>query len=242
MPPTLSEMRDPSIKSLALQSVAVVASILVAFALDAWWGQLAANDALRDELTNVRLELEANRPQFEFRKAQHEKAQAMIAEVLRLFEDADSQMAVSVADTLLVAAFIFVPTSDPSTGALDALISGGQLAQLSGADLKRDLAGLRNAIDDLREGELAARSIAYDRVLPLFEEQAGLEPLLAQLGAPSPGSVSVPIRLPRDKVRAARNYLSLRSGWIRDSERKIESLLSRIEAATEALDLELGTL
>ncbi len=239
-------MRSRSVRSLAIESLAVIASILIAFGLDAWWGSRSALDELRAELLNVARELSANRGEFEDRRDQHRRAQAGIDQLLAALAASNGASRVAVSDSVLMQAFIFVPTSDPSTGALDALIASGGLGALSNADLKRDLAGLRNSYDDLHEVEMMARSLAYDRVLPLIEDDAALEGLLYRLIPPgngssiAEGSGPVEVHVPLAVRSSVRNYLSLRSGWVRDAEVKINRLVEELDRAMRSLEAELG--
>jgi len=239
-------MQSRSWRSLIAESLAVIASILIAFGLDAWWARQGAQDELRAELLNVRQELTANHEEFETRREQHRRAQASIGRFLRILEASPGAPRVVVSDSVLMEAFVFVPTSDPSTGALDALISSGGLADLANADLKRDLAGLRDSYGDLREVEMMARSLAYDRVLPLLANDSAIEPLLLRLIPPgnssqiSEGGEPVEVDVPMAVRSSVRNYLSLRSGWVRDAEIKIDRLLAQLEDASGSLAAELG--
>ena len=239
-------MQSRSWRSLVAESLAVIASILIAFGLDAWWDRRGAEDELRAELLNVREELASNRAEFESRREQHRRAQGSIDRLLRTLDASPRGARVIVPDTVLMEAFVFVPSSDPSTGALDALISSGGLANLASADLKRDLAGLRDSYGDLREAELVARSLAYDRVLPLLATDSAIEPLLLRLIPPgnssqiSEGGDLVDLDVPMAVRSSVRNYLSLRSGWVRDAEIKIDRLLAQLEGASGSLAAELG--
>jgi hypothetical protein len=239
-------MQSRSWRSLVAESVAVIASILIAFGLDAWWDRQGAEGELRAELVNVSQELTANRGEFESRREQHRRAQESIETLLTILGTAPGAARVVVSDSVLMEAFVFVPTSDPSTGALDALISSGGLANLASADLKRDLAGLRDSYSDLREVEMMARSLAYDRILPLLANDSALEPLLLRLLPPgtaasiSEGGDLVEVDVPLAVRSSVRNYLSLRSGWVRDAEIKIDRLLTQLDEASESLAAELG--
>jgi len=195
---------------------------------------------------NVAQELTTNREEFETRREQHRRAQASIERLLGALDASPGAARVVVSDSVVMEALVFVPTSDPSTGALDALISSGGLADLANADLKRDLAGLRDSYGDLREGELMARSLAYDRILPLLANNSTLEPLLLRLLPPgtlasiSEGGQSVEVEVPLAERSRVRNYLSLRSGWVRDAEVKIGRLLTQLDDALRSLEAELG--
>ena len=58
--------RDRWVAGLALEGLVVVASILVAFLLDAWWDGRELRNQLNDELASVGREIDENRGLVEF--------------------------------------------------------------------------------------------------------------------------------------------------------------------------------
>jgi hypothetical protein len=98
-----------------------------------------------------------------------------IGQILLLISQRDDAGTVEVNDTLLFRALVTSPTTDPSTGALDALISSGRIALLTDVELRRFLAGFRTRVEDVREDELGARSVAHEKLFPLFTTVSACE-------------------------------------------------------------------
>ena len=182
-------MKVGQAKRLAWEGLVVVASILVAFALDAWWDARGASADLRRELISVQSELAANRTAIAERVRDHRLAMSSIEEVIRLVEQGSANSTIS--DSLLYRAFVHSPTSDPSTGGLDALISSGRLALLQDASLKSFLAGFRNRVEDVREDELGSRHVGHNVILPLIRSEPGIAEVLSH-SVRIPGAVTAP--------------------------------------------------
>lgn len=83
--------------------------------------------------------------------------------------DADARHQ-TVPDTLawLVSA---VPTLNASLGAVDALIASGRLALIEAPGVRASLSGIRGAIGDAAEGQVQARSLYFDQLVPLTRDR-----------------------------------------------------------------------
>ena len=167
-------MERPKAGRLFWEALVVVGSILTAFALDAWWDAQAARSDLRRELESVAQELDGNRAALAERLDGHEDLVRSIEEMLRQIGARGSRSEVEFADSIMYRAFVTSPTTDPSTGGLDALIASGRIALLRDPELRRFLAGFRNVVEDMREDELGARAVAHEKIFPLFDGTAAV--------------------------------------------------------------------
>lgn len=151
---------------LALEGILIVASILVAFLLDAWWEEREAQNRLDQELTSVAREVAENRDLVEYEVETLERIKAGSEAILALFEGASTPQSVAVPDTLMFCVTYWSPTLDLSFGALDALISSGRLAQIRDPELRLMLAGLKDLVEDAVGDELLAQDILMEQVYP----------------------------------------------------------------------------
>ena len=153
---------------LALEGLVILASILVALFLEGWRDdrELARDVAL--ELVSVGLELERNRDIVLAELSAIDRIVTATDDLLvALGEDPDRDF-VQVADSLAWLAATWVPTLDPSLGAVDALISSGRLAQVGNPELRLGLAGLRDVFLDATEEQGQALSVAAGQLWPRF--------------------------------------------------------------------------
>ena len=114
---------------LLTEMVLIVASILLAFALDSWWDE--RRDRLEEQaiLHGLREEFLLNRSMLERRVAQHTKEQAEL-EILRAATKSGRWATGDPDLDAALAATITPPTTDLGNGVLDALISSGRIELL----------------------------------------------------------------------------------------------------------------
>ena len=115
------------VAKLALEGAVVVASILVAFALDAWWDDRQLQQETAEDLAIVQFELAEN-----IRLVQvtmdimNQVVEANTALIAKLMAQPDSAM-VEIEDTTLFWGLFSNPTFDPSLGGTDAWIGAGRV-------------------------------------------------------------------------------------------------------------------
>ena len=135
---------------LFLQAVSVVASILLAFAIDAWWGQRAEAAeknallaSLRNELIDDRQSLNDDRI---YREATRDSAKSLLAAVAAgRYEDTEKTLDHRLSDLLWYSSAL------ATSGALETLLAGGQLATIEDQTLRRALAAWPNKVDLVQE-------------------------------------------------------------------------------------------
>jgi hypothetical protein len=145
------------------QGATVVASILVAFAVDAFWEESKERRDLNEDLANIALELQENRARALYHLDMAQRVTAAL-DVLYVAIEEDGPTP-SLADTTVWLAHIN-PTLDASLGAIDALIASGRMAVVGNPELARRLAGLRGRVGDAVEEQIQAQEIHFTSVLP----------------------------------------------------------------------------
>jgi len=232
-----SEDRSTKITTV-YEIVAIVASILLAFAIDAWWDEWREGREAREILVDLREELGALDAGMAAREDGWAAARADMDRLLGAIR-AEEVPAVPVMDTLLHQV-TWSPTFDPGTGALDALLSSGRLEWIDDLALRTRIAGLPGVIQELRDNEEVGREFVT----------LVLQPYLAEAGVP----VARSLRLGRDWTfpqgseteadaayrriladPAFESHVAFRYSWVNEGEYRaarehLRGLLERLEA------------
>ena len=170
-----------NIAKLALEGAVVVVSILIAFALDAWWDDRQLQQETAEDLAIVEYELAENirlvQVTMDIMSQVVAANNALIAE---LTTHPDSAM-VEIEDTTIFWGIFINPTLDPSLGGTDAWIAAGRLGGLDSPLLRQRLASVRGKVEDVVEEQRVAREIAVHEIYPLIKDQIGDIGLVQQL-------------------------------------------------------------
>ena len=146
-----------------VEGAVIVASILVAFALDASWdtrnerveaAELRA--ALVDDFTQTRIEMLRVRNR-------NEVVIGAADSVLTVLDEWPSSVSVP---SRYFGALLLTPTTDPSLGTLQALISSARLRIIGDAALQGILSEWPAQLADVREEELAAKTFVHQQLTP----------------------------------------------------------------------------
>lgn len=148
----------PKARWFAAEIVVVVAGILIALALNAWWADVQAGRWERQALADLRAELESNRVPLDQFIALYDR-RAKLAE--SLMTDPDSILALSPAEQSRAFGFLtYSPTFDPNDAYLSSLVLAGQLGRIQDADARILLAQWVDANADLTENWAALQALA----------------------------------------------------------------------------------
>ena len=194
-----------------LEALAIVGSILLAFAIDAAW----------EDRTEAREGLEilnGIQSEFEFHRAELHRFRDRWVAVRRSTERLVIATATDVApapvamDSLLLE-FLNPATFDPRGGALDAAIGSGRIGLVGSRELRAQLAGWDGVVAELRDNELAMRAFILQTIVPFLAERGVPLPrawaLLADAGlVAARGRPSWPAPVATD-TEAARIYQTL---------------------------------
>jgi hypothetical protein len=136
----MSDGTVPKLSAVIREAIAVLAAILAAFALDAWWDQRVEEREMREALSAVSVEIRRNLDLINRAMAYNSSQQELLAEAVAL-----SEAEIQRLDAVQLARFGNVPNFNIVTlelGAITAFIQGGYLTVLEDIDLRADLAGL----------------------------------------------------------------------------------------------------
>lgn len=134
-------------QALLLEGVVVVLSILIAFALDAWWDGRQEASELNRELTNVLSEVRDKRTDALAQIREFERVVDGATALLEVMDEDPDKAHVVVPDTVVYLANR-LPTLNPRLSALDALITSGLLASIEDPALRSALGRLNGDVED----------------------------------------------------------------------------------------------
>jgi hypothetical protein len=205
---------------LVLEGVVILLSILIAFALDAWWDGVQSARSLSQDLNGVTSEMESNRDVLLTEIDALQRIMGGSELMLSVLEAERDHETVVVADTLAFLVSNWAPRLVMSFGALDALIESGRLGEIDDLALRTGLAGLKERVGNAVEQERMATNLMNNRLFPLLSPRVGLGELaridldffriggLVSQAVPSYASVPYPNSLD------VRNTIRFRSAWV----------------------------
>lgn len=145
----LSEARLGMRRAIA-EATVVVLSILLAFAIDAWWDDRQLRAEEQDVLEALLSEFELSRDDLLATLDVHERSRRSTVRFLKLSGDEVSTMNIGEIEDVI--RFLAYPrTFDPVRGSLDALIGSGKLSIIEDRRLRVALTTFVNLVDDAQE-------------------------------------------------------------------------------------------
>ena len=196
---------------LALEGLVIVGSILLAFALDAWW-EARAQAEQTDELVAALIEeFDETAAAFERTELRNSQVIAAADTLLDLIRGASAEVRV---DPGILASLVLYPTTDPPRGTVDAVLSSGNLSLIPSQGLRSLLAGWPAALADIGEEEADARSFVHDQLIPHLGQATQLGPVFAVrierfVSLSSSQSPETSARRPQIQLRVSHELVSL---------------------------------
>lgn len=149
---------------VAVEGLVIVVSILLAFALDAWWGDREEQARVVEMLDAVASEFEAERVAMDSVVTENER---VIAWYLTMLPRTDPDLAPLSEDSIRILGNQIEDYQiwDAGFGALAALLSGSLLEKVPDAELRRSLGAWDGELEDLAW----SRQQVYDRIQALSD-------------------------------------------------------------------------
>ena len=144
---------------VVVEGIVIVGSILLAFALDAWWDGRNREAELRDQAEVVAREAGSAREALERVRNVHDLNAELAAHLSSLLGQATEGAAVTVSDTL-VGPLLPQVTADVTTGSLEAFIAAGGLELIEDAETRRLLLDWPTRVEDLLDDQIYLRNFA----------------------------------------------------------------------------------
>lgn len=153
-----------------LEAFVIVASILLAFGIDAWWDERRERGEEAEILAGLQREFEGYRDILNRRIELHGEILSAITAVLESTEagawvsqDWDMDSAIGRA--------LSPPTTDLGGGVRDALVQAGRLELLSNPVLRERLAAWPGFYEEVHDDEVFGREIVFQQMLPFFMQR-----------------------------------------------------------------------
>ena len=137
-------------KRISIEAAAIVGSILLAFAIDAWWDEIQERAEEREVLESLLVEFQANRDQAASVISFHDRVVQSVAVLMELSDDEILALPTEAVEEAL-SSFGSPRTFDAVRGSVDALIGSGKLGILQDRALRESLTTFLNIIDDSAE-------------------------------------------------------------------------------------------
>ena len=230
---------------LVAEGLVIVASILLAFALDTWWDATKERREERAALESLHEEFEGARDQLAFYLAAHGrigKAAAGLADLVRRGRAAGAPT-VAVPDTALALVYV-PPTFNPMLGTLDGLLASGRLGLLRDPELRRSLAAWEGRLREGTEEEDKAVDFVFHQMDPVLRSRADVSGALELVDAvfsdtlrPALASRESRLRLDTEVAGVFAFRRQIEEHGIDD----LEDVLAEIDRILALLETSLGT-
>lgn len=154
----MSDKRNIHWKRLLVEGAAIIASILLAFSIDAWWNNHNERVEERRILESLKVEFQSNAESIPSFIRNHllsaEYAQALL-DALRAAQPGSMLQypAAKVGQALMHG------STDPRSGALDAILQSGELRYISNSAIRERLAAWPQLVVDATENEYLLRYV-----------------------------------------------------------------------------------
>jgi hypothetical protein len=151
--------------ALVVEGLVIVASILLAFGIDAWWGERQAGLDEKESIAQLATDFRANAARLETIRNVHEAALDAAYEFLaRAGVGGQSQSSATTAELVYISLRAW--TYDPVLGGINSLIQSGSLGLLRKDSLRVAVAGWPDIVEDLSGDEWTENRTTFERVGP----------------------------------------------------------------------------
>ena len=183
---------DVAWKRIFAEGVAIVVSILLAFAIEAWWSIFQDRAEEQGILIGLKSEFEHNLSLIE---TEIDYRNAVVRSILRIFDASSSQSRIEseIIDEL-IGDVTWWANIEYSRGAIDGLIQSGRLNLIANERLRNALASIPSVYAYTTRAELNDRDTTNAVVIPFLNSHASLSQIANTMakGRPGTGQSSTP--------------------------------------------------
>ena len=160
-------------KRLATEVVAIVGSILLAFAIDAWWEERQDRQTERDDLEQLHVEFVLDRDRVNDNGTATRAANAT-SELKELLLSYIGEEDVLDVPNELLRGVKATPTFDSVTPVLDGLILSGRLEKIRSQEVRSAISNWQRWIQQVEETELGARQFVQAQLIPALTKRGNM--------------------------------------------------------------------
>ncbi len=237
----MTETQKISWKRLAVEAAAIVASILLAFAIDAWWEnrQDRADELLI--LRALKAEFQENAQVLPLFIRSHSNAAASAAALIEGLRKVDQKSLAVVRDSDVL--FVTTHSSfDPSSGAFDAMLQSGTLRFVQNPAVRETLASWPGTVEEATENEYQLRTIWGPRLNEILMRQVDFALLedLWDCYDPDTGKVCSKNEVKLEPTLELIGHLVHVKGWIDEAVRELKLVEKAALDIVQQLEQELA--
>lgn len=237
-------MENPNIawKRLAIEAPVIVVSILLAFAIEAWWderGERAAERVLLDRLHSDFTEISSA---LQLVEEEHREASDACIYFLSLVIG-DTVPETAEADRKVAVVFLASRTFNPGSGAVESFSSGDGANLIRNQSLADKLFAWPGIVEELQEEEANLQKGVAERWAPFLSSRVNVGPYIPTFGEVMkglPGAVSSMTRDPLVVDREFQNHVLDRFKWQQIAVRDIQPVRNTVDEILQLLSSELG--
>ena len=154
-------------KRVAVEATAIVGSILIAFAIDAWWEDRQLRIDEQQILLGLAVEFVANREALSRELASHLKDLQSLENILLLIDGGQSDDAKSIV-VIALDEMQSPKTTDLGSGTLNALLSSGRVEILRSRKLRTQLTAWEGVIGEVLDDQNNNAKMVFEIYVPYF--------------------------------------------------------------------------
>jgi hypothetical protein len=178
----MNEDKEIPWKRISVEAAAIVASILLAFAIDAWWAEKLERTAEREELSRLYEEFASNYQRLDSWVSeggvvyQQEEAARIVSETL-------SAALKDGAETVLlpdrqIAAIIRTPTFEAESSVFDGLVRSGRVEIIENRGVVKAIAQWERLLRSTNDLEQRGDRFVYDQLFPALAANNNIQRIL----------------------------------------------------------------
>jgi hypothetical protein len=156
-------------KRLSVEAAAIVASILLAFAIDAWWNERKERQFEQETLVGLEAEYEDHHGTIDGQIALHKQLLGAVGNLMKACQSGTYTASDMSLDDAVYGLTIPV-TTDLGSGVRDSLITAGRIEVLSNRELRYALSEWDSVLDEVIDGQLFSLDLVRETFIPLLAE------------------------------------------------------------------------
>lgn len=162
-----------NIRKLLLEGVAIVASILVAFAIDSSWDDFQEDRQRKHALNSLIADITQTYAGLTYHQGIEKDKELKLVRLLEIMNRPGTEMDVEEFVSLVRDAIAF-STYLPPTGAMDSLVGSGQLNSLLRNELRSDLATYQKSLESLFRTQRWGLAFVNEELVPFLGKRVPL--------------------------------------------------------------------
>jgi len=238
----MTEIRNIAWKRLAIEAMAIVASILLAFAIDAWWEERSERRAETVLLERLRTDFGAIQAAIAIVEEEHRAASDACLFFMNVGVG-EALPATPAVDRMVALVFLAARTFNPGSGAVAAFNDSDSSRLIRNQSLADKILAWPGLVEELQEEEANLQKGVAERWTPYLASRTSLGPYVAVMGEPMrgmPDRVAAPAdRQPLTVDADFLNHVLDRFKWQQVALRDLEPVRVALEDVLQLLEVEL---